>query len=254
MDTKKIVKDQFDKQAEKFSNWSITKNREYQQRYFEFCGLVPEDTLLDVACGSGEFSIFCAKRIKYVCGVDLSEKMIELAEAQVVTNKLKNIHFTCTEVENIPCEDNTFSLVVCKSAFHHFFNYNAVFNEMIRCCKRDGRISIQDIVSYEDNRANDFFERLEKEIDKSHNKALSKEHLTDIFRRNKIEIVRTYELEIELNFNEYVNHAVQSKTNLENISHLVDGGLNDQDISPYFTTINEELFFKRNVFLILGKK
>ncbi|MBN1761511.1 MAG: class I SAM-dependent methyltransferase [Methanomicrobia archaeon] len=254
MDTKKIVKDQFDKQAEKFSNWSITKNLEYQQRYFEFCGMVPEDTLLDVACGSGEFSIFCAKRIKYVCGVDLSEKMIELAEAQVVATKLNNIHFTCNDVENIPVEDDTFSIVVCKSAFHHFLNYETVFSEMIRGCKRDGRISIQDIVSYDDNRANDFFERLEKEIDKSHNKALSKEHLTDLFRRNKIKILRTYELEIELNFNEYVNHAIQSKANLENISHLVDGGLNDQDISPYFTTINDELFFKRKVFLILGEK
>lgn len=179
--------------------------------------MVPEDTLLDVACGSGEFAIFCAKRIKYVCGVDLSEKMIELAEAQVVTNKLNNIHFTCSDLENIPCKDNTFSIVVCKSAFHHFLNYDTVFSEMIRCCKRDCRISIQDIVSYDDNRANDFFERLEKD-------------------------------------NEYVNHAVQSRTNLENISHLVDGGLKDQDISPYFTTINDELFFKRNIFLILGKK
>jgi len=66
--------------------------------------------------------------------------------------------------------------------------------------------------------------------------------------------LRTYEIEIELNFNEYINHAIQSKANLENIGHLLDYGLDDQDISKHFTTINGELIFKRNVFLILGEK
>jgi len=253
MDKKKIVKDQFNRQAEKFSSWSITKNIEYLQRYFDFCEIMPEDTLLDVACGSGEFSIFCAKKIRHVCGVDISDKMIELARNQANANNLKNIEFKCSDVENIPFEDNTFSVVVCKSAFHHFLNYDKVFSEMIRCCRKDGRISIQDIVSYENGRINDYFEKLEKEIDRSHNRALPKAHFIDLFRQNKIEILKTYELEVKLNFNEYVNHATQSIANLENINYLLDYGLDDQDISKYFTTINGELFLRRNIFLILGK-
>ena len=254
MDKKKIVKNQFNKQAEKFSNWSTTKNIEYLQRYFEFCGLVPEDNLLDVACGSGEFSIFCARKMRYVCGVDLSDRMIELAKNQATANNLEYIEFVCHDVEDIPFEDNAFSIVVCKSAFHHFLNYGKVFSEMIRCCKEDGRISIQDIVSYADNRINDYFEKIEREIDRSHEKALSKADFIKLFRQNKIQILRTYEIEIELNFNEYINHAIQSKYNLENIGHLLDYGLDDPDISKHFTTINGDLFFKRNVFLILGKK
>jgi len=254
MDKKKIVQNQFNKQAEKFSNWSTTKNIEYLQRYFKFCGMAPEDNLLDVACGSGEFSIFCARKMLYVCGVDLSDRMIELAKNQATANNLEYIEFECHDVEDIPFEDNAFSIVVCKSAFHHFLNYGKVFSEMIRCSKKDGRISIQDIISYEDNRVNTFFEKLEKQIDRSHNRALSKEYFDNIFYRNGIEILRTYEIEIELNFYEYINHATQSEANLDNIDHLLDYGLNDPDISKHFTTINGELFFKRNVFLILGKK
>ncbi len=44
--------------------------------------MVPEDRLPDVACGSGEFSRFCAKNVKCVYGVDISERMIEIAENQ----------------------------------------------------------------------------------------------------------------------------------------------------------------------------
>ena len=254
MDKKKIVQNQFNKQAEKFSNWSITKNIEYLQRYFEFCSMVPEDNLLDVACGSGEFSIFCAKQIKYVYGVDISKKMVELAKKGAIDNSVDNIYFKCDDVENLPFEDSTFSIVVCKSAYHHLIDYDKVFGEMIRCSKNDGRISIQDIISYEDNRVNTFFEKLEKQIDRSHNRALSKEYFDNMFYRNGIEILRTYEIEIELNFYEYINHATQSEANLDNIDHLLDYGLNDPDISKFFVIMHNELFLKRKVYLIVGNK
>ncbi len=39
MDRKEIIKNQFDLQAQRFSDWSVTKNEEYSQAYFEFIGL-----------------------------------------------------------------------------------------------------------------------------------------------------------------------------------------------------------------------
>ena len=77
-----IVKRQFDKQAQNFSNWSVTKNIEYQKAYFDFCQISSQDTLLDLACGTGEYAIFAAPNVKYVCGVDISKGMIELAQKQ----------------------------------------------------------------------------------------------------------------------------------------------------------------------------
>ena len=180
--------------------------------------------------------------------------MIELAKKKAISNSVNNIYFKCDDIENLQFEDSTFSIVVCKSAYHHLINYDRVFGEMIRCSRNDGRISIQDIISYEDNRVNTFFEKLEKQIDRSHNKALSKEYFNNLFYHNGIEILRTYEIEIELNFYEYVNHAIQSKANLDNIDHLLDYGLNDPVISKFFAVVHDELFFKRKVYLIIGKK
>jgi tRNA/tmRNA/rRNA uracil-C5-methylase (TrmA/RlmC/RlmD family) len=71
----------------------VTRNEEYMQAYFEFIGFRKEDELLDVACGTGEFSVFCARRIKGVHGIDISEGMIELARKHANAGGLTNL--TC---------------------------------------------------------------------------------------------------------------------------------------------------------------
>ena len=99
MDKKKILRQQFNLQADKFSNWAITHNTEYMRQYCEFCGIVKDDTLLDIACGTGEYAIYCAQKIKKVCGVDLSSKMIEIAKKNGSELQLKNISFIPQELD-----------------------------------------------------------------------------------------------------------------------------------------------------------
>ena len=206
-----IVKKQFNAQAKNFHNWSITKNTEYMQRYVDFVGISETDEVLDVACGSGDFAVFMAKRAARVHGVDISDGMIQIAKKQARINSLGNIDFVCHDVEHLPHESNSFTVVVCKSAFHHMKNYDNVFKEMIRCCRNSGRLSIQDIVTYDSQKVNSFVERLEKKIDISHHSALSQEACFQMFDQNNFEIIRSISLEVELNFNEYLNHAYQSK-------------------------------------------
>jgi ubiquinone/menaquinone biosynthesis C-methylase UbiE len=249
------VKKQFNLQAQNFSNWSVTKNERYMQAYFEFTGFEKGDELLDVACGTGEFSVFCARRIKGVHGIDISEGMIELAKKQARSNGLANITVACHDVECIPCASNSFSVVACRSAFHHMENYPQVFKEMLRCCRPNGRLAVQDIMSYEDQKVNSFFEDLEKEIDVSHNATLTKQEFINLFNRTRVDVIRSLAVEIELNFREYLSHAFQSKSSLEKIRDLLEEGLRDRDISR-FLYMNEDKkpVFKRSVFLILGQK
>jgi len=152
-----IIKRQFDKQAKNFSSWSVTKNTEYQNAYFDFCAISPQDTLLDFACGTGDSVIAVAPRIRYAHGVDISNGMIEIAKKQAMQANVENARFLCHPVESTPFEDESFSIIICRSAFHHFYHYETIFNEMLRCCQIGGRISIQDIVAYPDDKINDFF-------------------------------------------------------------------------------------------------
>ncbi len=110
---------------------------EYMKRYYEFCGIVKDDTLLDVACGTGEYAIFCAQKIKKVCGIDLSSKMIEVARKNAGELQLENISFIAQDVFKLPFESGLFSIVNSKSAFHHFDNYERIISEMKRYFKRN---------------------------------------------------------------------------------------------------------------------
>lgn len=249
-----IIRDQFNKQAENFSSWSVTQNKEYHQAYFTFLGITPDDSLLDVACGSGEFTIFAASRIRRAVGIDISDRMVALAQKRASQNQLTNVSFVCNDVSDIPCDDNAFSMVVCKSACHHIHNYDGILAEMIRCCANGGKISIQDIVAYENGRVNDFFEQMERYIDISHHVTLSKGFILDLYQRHNVPTISTLEVTVELNFIEYLAHAKQSEEGHTAIQSLLETGLNDHEISSYFSVKDGDLYFRRNVFLILGKK
>ena len=251
---KNTIREQFDLQADKFANWSVTRNLEYMQQYFEFCGLFEKDILLDVACGTGEYAIYCAQKIKKVCGVDLSNKMIEKAKQNAHDLQLENISFKVQDVLKLPFKSNYFSIVNCKSAFHHFDDYGKNICEMKRCCKAGGRISVQDIVAHEKPKINNYFESMESLIDISHNRTLPANYITQLFLDNNIGILRSHVVNVELNFQEYIHHAVQTKEIKNEIFDLFDFGINDNEIANYFIKKEEEWYFKRNVLLVLGEK
>ena len=251
---KHLIKSQFNKQAENFANWSVGKNIEYLKAYSDFCEVTNHDKLLDVACGPGDFTIYVGQRVHEAYGVDISDKEIEIANSQINELGIENIQFDCSDVESLPYQDNSFSLVTCKSAFHHFSNPDNVFSEMIRCCKSEGRISIQDIVMYEDSYVNDFFERFDKLVDISHNRMMGISEINKLYYDNKIEKTKEFKLDVDLSINEYINHALQEQDKKKEIESLLSEGLNDSMLNGYLFHKEKQLFFKRPVYLILGYK
>lgn len=249
-----IVKEQFNKQARKFADWWIGKNTEYLQAYFGFCGIHPNDKVLDVACGPGEFTLFIAKQVKHAHGIDISDKEIEIARKLQKEFGLDNLRFDCTDVEHMPCKDNSYSVVVCKSAFHHFIKPGVIFREMIRCCEPGGKISIQDIVAYSDDYVNHYFETFDKLVDISHNKTLNEKEFNNLYTDNGIKKTGEFRLTVDLNVKEYLEHAHQEYENKIKIKALLDTGENDKRLNNYLFRKDGELFFKRPVYLIIGKK
>ena len=167
-----IVKERFDIQAKQFDDWHITGDEELLCSFFRFAGFAESDTLLDVACGTGRFSVYAAERIKSVCGADISQKMIGVAREHAARLGLLNIEFFTLEGESLPFPDGEFSVVTSKAAFHHMERYEQVFREMTRCCRTDGTVCIQDIVAYDRPEVDQYFERLELAIDSSHYRSL----------------------------------------------------------------------------------
>src|SRR5436190_1462424 len=65
------------------------------------------DEVLDMACGTGRFTIPLAQKARRVTGLDASAAMLAKARAKAEESGL-NIGFQESDMENMPFEDNTY--------------------------------------------------------------------------------------------------------------------------------------------------
>lgn len=88
---------------------------------------------LDLACGTGNYTVALAARGGRWSGVDQSATMIEAARG-----KSASVRWELGDVEQLPFEDRSFSGASCVLAIHHFRSLDAAFAETARVLG-DGR-------------------------------------------------------------------------------------------------------------------
>jgi 2-polyprenyl-3-methyl-5-hydroxy-6-metoxy-1,4-benzoquinol methylase len=83
--------------------------------------LSKEDTVLDVACGTGSLSLAMSALSSRVKGIDLSEEMIDIANNQVLSKKVDNLEFEIMDASDLSSiGDNQFNVAVTSMAIHQF--------------------------------------------------------------------------------------------------------------------------------------
>jgi ubiquinone/menaquinone biosynthesis C-methylase UbiE len=80
---------------------------------------IPEQCrhILEIGCGTGEFSRLLAERAEAVLAIDLSPQMIRLAKAR--SKLYPNINFLCGDVMPYHLPDNQFDCIATLTTLHH---------------------------------------------------------------------------------------------------------------------------------------
>ncbi len=243
---KAFIRHQFNRQAEQFANFKMTRSETIFRFIHDFCEFKSDDRLLDVACGSGAFVNYCAKRLKAAVGADLSDELIRLAKRDQNSQVSEASLFLCGDVEYLPFPDNSFSLVTCRSALHHMEKPHRVLKEMKRVVSDDGKVCIQDMTSFSDPVADAYFEKMEKLVDQSHHRTLRPSEIKQLLISQDLQIENIFETTLTHNFFEYVGHALQNEAQLDALSELIRIGISDPVISPFLFEKDEILQFKRS--------
>ncbi len=97
--------------------------------------------ILDIGCGTGEQSLFLAKRGYRVLGVDISRKMLTKANENAKEGKLEDkLSLVIASAEALPFRDKSFDgLISIFGVFNHIPRAEHAFKETHRVLKSGGR-------------------------------------------------------------------------------------------------------------------
>lgn len=97
--------------------------------------------ILDIGCGTGNFSIKLAKRGCRVTGIDISQKMLDVAKDKASQEAL-DIEFICMDVADLKFADNEFDAVISIAAFEFIKDVKIALSEIFRVVRVGGQILI----------------------------------------------------------------------------------------------------------------
>lgn len=115
----------------------ISKNLTFSQiikrKQLKYGVLKLRGKILDLGCGSGEYSYLAANRENQVIGVDTKVPL---------KSKFRNVSFVEADAHYLPFADNSFDACLCAAVLEHVEDPEKILNEACRVLKPKGKLIV----------------------------------------------------------------------------------------------------------------
>ncbi|MDD5615106.1 MAG: methyltransferase domain-containing protein [Candidatus Methanoperedens sp.] len=136
--------------------------RSETEKILDSLHITKDRTLLEIGCGTGEFTIAAAGRCKNIIAADVSLPMLEFARQKAKKKNVKNIEFHNAGFLTYEHSGEPVDAVVSQLALHHLPDFWKLI-ALRRICallKQGGRFYLKDTVyTFDINNYEDFFNR-----------------------------------------------------------------------------------------------
>ena len=129
----------WDKIAVRYSKRPVTNEAAYQEKlnitreYFE-----PDMQVLELGCGTGSTAIVHAPYVEHFYAIDISSKMIEIAQGKADTKGIENITFEQSTIDEYCAPDQTIDAVLGLSILHLLDNKEDVIARVHKALEPGG--------------------------------------------------------------------------------------------------------------------
>jgi len=206
----------------------------------------PRTTVLDVATGTGIMARAIAPKTGMVIGVDITEGMLEEARKMAAAQSLSNVRFETGDADNLKYGDESFWLVTCRLAVHHFLNPQRPLAEMKRVVRRGGHVVVVDILAPDDEATHERYDNIERLRDPTHTRTQTKQGLQRLLMDSGLEshgkpITRLFPVKLT----EWMSFTNTPTNHQQKILAAIEaelGGGPATGMRPY--RVDDHLFFK----------
>ena len=129
----------WDRMAGRYSKLQISDEEAYEKKlqttrkYFR-----PDMEVLEFGCGTGSTAVVHAPYVKHILAIDVSLKMIEIAQEKADAEDVGNITFQCTDMDELSVSDHRFDAVLGLNVVHLMDNIEEVFSQVHQMLQPDG--------------------------------------------------------------------------------------------------------------------
>lgn len=210
--------------------------------------------MLDVATGNGFLAFEFAKRVFRVTGCDITEDMLNIAESMRKERKLDNLAFEIMDVESLAFEDDSFDIVSCRFAFHHFTDPVKAISEMVRVCKNGGEIVLVDGLSSEDVLKSEYHNKIEKIRDPSHVRLYPQSELVRMLEDAGLEIVHARDWGAEFYFDEWIKIADPGDEIAEQVRRMMIDSIDGDRLGLNLRFEDGRMLFTYSTVILVAEK
>ena len=124
-----------------------------------------------------------------VVATDLTLPMLAAARRFIVGQGVAGVHFVAADVDALPFADESFGVVTCRIAAHHFPELLPAVRQVARVLRRGGSFLVQDILGHDDPELSAFILEVEKRRDPSHVRSFRQLEWTAFLRATGLTVI-----------------------------------------------------------------
>jgi ubiquinone/menaquinone biosynthesis C-methylase UbiE len=252
---KSKVQSRFGVSADSYATSDVHARGDSLAALLELANPQPDWRVLDVATGAGHTALLFAPHVAQVIASDLTEPMLAKAAELAAQRGLTNVETRRADAESLPFEANTFDLVTCRLAFHHFPNPRQALSEFARVLKPGGKLAFADNVTVPDKQAAGYYNAYEKLRDPSHHWVYPQVRLEAMFEEAGLAVLKSSRILMkELEFHAWADRQHVSPEDKEKLltmmRHLPEA------LAPLFSPrwTAETMYFNLWEVVILAQK